>query len=164
MRDRLDTDDLDLKEATRKLQKAAGGVEECERVTETGKTQHGNYQSPNSFAFITIEKVRMLEARTVNYPGWPHVTRALCKQAGGVFVPIPRLDGGHEVLPGQVMVLAKELGEVSAKITEGLADDDELNVKEIDAILAEQDDLDRASHQLRHTLTALRAELVKDGG
>jgi hypothetical protein len=158
----LPTDDQRLKEATKALQKAAGGVESCAEITGLGKSQHGNYQNINSPDFIPVSRVRELEAVTHGYPGHPQVTRELCKQAGGVFVSLPQFSGAaHDALPGQVMALAKELGEVSAKISEGLAGDNALDAREIGAVLAELDDHDAASAALRHTLVHLRNELLK---
>lgn len=151
----LTTDEQRLKEATKALQRAAGGVEVCGEITGTGKSQHGNYQNQHAPDFITVDRVAKLEAVTHGSPHHPQITRLLCRLAGGIFVPLPEANGTEDALSGLTLTLAAELGDVSAEIRRGLADDGMISPAEAMCVLEELDQLDRASAQLRMLLVRI---------
>lgn len=151
----LSIDQQRLKKAVRDLQRAVGGVEAAAEITGKGKSQHGNYQSPNMPDFATIDAVAAMEAVSHGTPAHPAVTRLLCQMAGGVFVPLPQMPEGADAPALMLARLAAELGDVSRKITEGLADNGVLDPHEAEAALIEVGDLERLTAQLRMTLRGI---------
>lgn len=101
--------------------------------------------------FIRLPTLRELEAIAPE----PLVTMALCRMAGGVFVPHIEMPADAGSLAGMVMQLSKELGDVAGAISSGLADGKFLP-SEAEAALRELDDMVRQQAQLRAALQALR--------
>ena len=118
----LSLDERRLKEETRALHRAVGGLEEAARITGKSKSQHGRMQSQDAPDFITAADVLKLEAVGSRDAGWPAVTRLLAERAGGVFVPLPDVEADADDLAAGVMTLAKEFGDLAGAIQQGLAD------------------------------------------
>ena len=111
-----------LKNATRALIRAYGGQEAAEAETGKSQTQLSRYGSVDSDGFAPIDVVASLEAATHGQPGHPHVTRWLARNAGGVFVTLPKAaaDGGdwHQAMGA----VAKESGDVIQRVCAALVD------------------------------------------
>lgn len=118
----MDTDQLRLKERTRCLHKAVGGLEEAARITGKSKSQHGRCQSPESGDFLTIHDLAELEAVAPRTGNWPPVTRLLCERLGGVFLPLPDLDACDDPLGNGVAAMAREFAELTAAVMTARAD------------------------------------------
>lgn len=144
-----------LKEATRELQRAVGGVEAAAEITGKGKSQHGNYQNKSMPDFATIEAIADMEAVARGTPKFPQVTNLLCQLAGGVFVPLPEMPETDEAPGLLVMRMASELGGVSTTITDGLADNGKIDPHEAYAPLRKLAELERITAQLRMLLQSI---------
>jgi len=81
---------LDLKRATAETIKGVGGLEAASTFCRVGKSALSDNQSVNHpESFVAIDVVADLEPLARERSGWPHVTRALCRRMGGVFVSLP---------------------------------------------------------------------------
>lgn len=131
--------DQRLKSATRDMVAAAGGVEVAGEIVGLGRSRMSDCQNPHTEAFLTIQQARRLEDVTRGYPGWPAITRALARAAGGVFVPLPDAAGAGE-WHSAMGRLAKEAGDITARICAALADDGHVSAREAEAIQIECDE------------------------
>lgn len=113
---------LRLKDRTRTLQKSLGGVVECARITGKGKSQHGRCQSAGDPDFLTVHDVALMEAVAPRDAAWPPLTRLLCEQAGGVFLPLPDTEAHDGPVAAGLVALVQSFGELCAATGEGLAD------------------------------------------
>jgi len=118
----LDLRGLRLKDRTRALQEAVGGVARAAEITGKSKSQHGRFQSASDADFATLADIVALEAVAPRSPRWPPVTRLLCELAGGVFLPLPDVEAHDGPVAMGIVALAKEFGELAGAIQEGLAD------------------------------------------
>jgi len=115
---RLSTDNIAiLKTATRRLVRAAGGVESAASATRVGKSILSDYQNPAlTDHFMPIDVAAELEGDT----GTDHVTQAMCRLAGGYFV---RNKAGNIVdFSAHMPELGKSIGEVWSQTAVALAD------------------------------------------
>ena len=114
-----------------------------------GKTSVGNWASKNDpIHWIGIRDLIQLEALA----GKPVVTELLCKLNGGLFVPHIDLAADEGSVGWLVMRLSKELGEVSGSIAEAYSGDGDIDGAEAAGALAQLDDVDTVSAQLRAVL------------
>jgi hypothetical protein len=107
-----------LKAATRQLVRLAGGVESAASITRVGfpaVARYGNLAEPD--CYMPIDIVADLEADT----GEPLVTRALAEATGHVLVPGPAVPAEGDFV-GHVARIAREAGEVMARLGHALAD------------------------------------------
>lgn len=114
---------LDLKRATAETIKGVGGLEAAAGFCRVGKSVLGDNQSANRpDSFMALDVIAALEPLARERSGWPHVTRALCRRMGGVFVPVPdgRASGGElaELLARKI----KEGADVSSALCAALGD------------------------------------------
>jgi hypothetical protein len=112
-----------LKVATSEMIKGVGGLEAAAGFCRVGKSVLGEAQSINCpDRFVAIDVVADLEPLARDREGWPHVTRALCRHMGGVFVPLPSKAPGRDDLIGAVGRLAKEAADVTQSICAAVQD------------------------------------------
>lgn len=112
-----------LKRATTDMVKGVGGVEAAAAFTRVGKTMLADYGSLNrTDCFAPIDIVADLEPLARERSGWPHVTQALCRTMGGVFVALPdvAITGGD--LFEQHAELAEQASDVTRAICAGMKD------------------------------------------
>lgn len=110
---------LQLKRASEVLVKSLGGIEHAASLLNKGKSVVGRWVNRNEpDHWFNLRDLREAEA---NAPD-PVVTKALCRMAGGVFVPNVDLGADEGTLGFFVMRMAKELGDVSGEIAAALAD------------------------------------------
>lgn len=130
---------------------AAGGLEPCAQDTGKNASLLSRCSSPNQRHSLTIRDVEIVEAAGHGSPGHPHITRHLCRAAGGVFVALPKCHGDADGLTRSTCEIAAEMGdvarEVSIALADGVADRDERR-----AIRKQLDELDAASASLRMQL------------
>lgn len=114
---------ISLKLATGEMIKGVGGLEAAAGFCRVGKSVLHEAQSLNCpDRFVPVDVLADLEPLARDREGWPHVTRALCHQMGGVFVPVPQAMPSREDLLGSVGRLAKEAAEVTQTICSAVAD------------------------------------------
>lgn len=138
--------------------KAFGGQEAASAETGVRRQKISDMGLPNVAEFPTLDVIDALEERTVGLPGWPHVTHWLCRQRGGVFVPLPMGEDDADGLVLTVAELAGELGDVSRAIGDAVSASGDggraVTADEARVALRELDGLDRTSAQLRLKLRA----------
>lgn len=129
-------------------------------AAETGKSQGrlSAYATPNTDAFPPLDAIDALEARTVGLPGWPHVTRWLCRRRGGIFLLLPAAVRGLGKWSGFVARLGQEAGDLIAGICTDLSDDNELSPAEARRRLKDAADLVRVAVELEAALRARAGE------
>lgn len=109
----------DLKVATADLVRDLHGYEAAGSYVNRGKSQAHRWASIDDHEdFIPLRFVPELERRAPV----PHVTRALARIAGGVFIRLPTVFEDDDTLPLQVCALVDQLGDVSEAVRAGLAD------------------------------------------
>lgn len=112
-----------FKIATGEMIKGVGGLEAAAGFCRVGKSVLHEAQSLNCpDRFVAIDVVADLEPLARDREGWPHLTRALCRQMGGVFVPVPHGRTTRDDLIGSVGRLAKEAADVTQSICAAVAD------------------------------------------
>ena len=137
-----------LKLATADLVHQLGGIEGAAVSIEKGKSVVGRWANrTDADHFINVADLVSLELLAAR----PVVTELLCKLNGGLFVPHVDHGADEGTLAWLVMCLSKELGELSGAMAEALADGS-VTGGEADSALAQLDDLDRVSSQLRGAL------------
>lgn len=145
------------KVATRDLVKSFGGQEAAS--AETGKSQSRicAYGHQNMADFAPLDVIDALEDRTVGLPGWPHVTRWLCRQRGGEFVQLPDPNVSAPSWGKLVASIAKEHGELTSGVIADL-DDNDISPAEARARLKDAAELVHSAVQLEHALKQRAAE------
>lgn len=114
---------LDLKRATAETIKGVGGLEAAASFCRVGKSTLGDNQSVNhEDSFIALDVIADLEPLARERSGWPHVTRALCRRMGGVFVRQPEVQASGADLLQLLGAHAQESADVSRAICEAVAD------------------------------------------
>lgn len=114
---------LDLKRATAETIKGVGGLESAAGFCRVGKSVLGDNQSRHKAdSFMAIDVVAALEPLASERSGWPHVTRALCRLNGGVFVRVPEGRATGADLAGLLARKIKEGADVSAAMCGALKD------------------------------------------
>lgn len=109
-------DALSLKLATEALVGAVGGPDKAAGYSRPGRRFFSDYVVPNCDAFIPVDAVVDLEKRAVGTLGYPQVTRELCRQHGGVFVPVPQAGSASIELSRCAAEHAKEANDVTTRI------------------------------------------------
>jgi len=73
------------------------------------------------------------QLRAARTPAWHEPMQAFCYRHGGVFVPLPDepAHGGAEMLTDDILEMVKEQGRLAAVISEALANDHEIDSKEL---------------------------------
>lgn len=124
--------------------KGAGGFEAAALFCRVGKSVLGEQASPDSDRFPAIDVVADLEKLSRARPGWPHVTRWLCGEMGGVFVQLPSLSSAMPAaVHAALAVSLKEHGEAAAAVINGFADG-----------VMKRDELERAIIEVREGIEA----------
>jgi hypothetical protein len=125
-----------LKRATEKLVKSLGGIEAAADILSKGVSTVGRWTTKHDRESINLIDLHELEANADE----PLVTMTLARLAGGVFVPLPSASIDGAGLREKVIAIAEELGDVSQRVREALADE-VMKPREADAVERELDDL-----------------------
>ncbi|SCW77402.1 hypothetical protein SAMN02927924_02794 [Sphingobium faniae] len=153
----LTPDQQSGKAAFKALVKSFGGQDAASSETGVRRQKISDMGLPNVAEFPTLDLIDDLEDRTVDMPGWPHVTHWLCRRRGGVFVPLPQGDDDADGMMRTVAEMAAEFGDVSRAVADAVCphgpDGEEVNEREARFALDALDDLDRVSAQLRLKLS-----------
>lgn len=113
------------KAAFKALAKAFGGQAAVEAETGVRQQKISDMGLANVDEFPTLNLINFLEDRTVDLPGWPHVTGWLCRQRGGVFVPVPKTAADVSSLMRCMVEMTTEMGDVSRSIGEAVSTNSE---------------------------------------
>ena len=133
---------------------AVGKYELASDVIPMGKTQAHRCCSQNdSTSFFNIGHVATLERGASR----PHVTIALARLAGGVFIRLPEAFEDAEGLPMHVVDLVKEVGDCADRLRLGLADG-ALDERELAALEKEFDDVIEKAVQGRAQVRAMQGK------
>lgn len=132
-----------LKAATSEMIKGVGGLEAAALFCRVGKSALSDNQSPNKpDSFVALDVVADLEPLARARDGWPHVTQALCRQLGGVFVAEPDVPPSEGDVLAVLADASREFADVTQVVCAGMADgkfdaaDAEKLERELDDVIA----------------------------
>lgn len=97
-------------------------------------------------------------AQLVDLSGDRAIVHAMCARAGGMFVPLPSEAVAHSQVFPALSRLAKEFGDVIAKVTD-VAADGRISDNDLRAVGKEAAELVGALHQALQILTDMNADL-----
>lgn len=143
--------------AVRLAIEAAGGLEPASQDTGKAHSHLSRCSSPNHLNSLTIRDVEIIEAAGHGAPGHPHVTRHLCRRAGGIFVSLPEPCTDSQGLAAAACEIAAEMGDVAAAVRTAVADG-HADRAERAAIRDQLEELDAASASLRLRLDQMDAD------
>lgn len=116
-------EELALKRATQEMIKGCGGLEAAQPYARVGTSNLSDYYNPSKpNYFVPIDVVADLEPLARARDGWPHVTQALCKTMGGVFVPLPEAAPSSADLLSMMSALSAEFNDTTRAVCTGLSD------------------------------------------
>lgn len=145
--------------ATARAVKAAGGLDACAGEASIGRSQLSRCGSVNETDSISIRDAVTIDLIGQRQEGHPFIVRAMCRQLGGVFVPLPETHGAGEGLTLTVVELAGELGDLSDNVRAAVSAQGEAGK----AISARERDAIRADiHRMQETLAAMDRQLVAE--
>lgn len=127
----------DLKVASHDLIGAHGTQKQTEAVTGLRQQKLSDLGNSHTADFMTLDTAIELERRTVGAPGWPHVTRAMARQNGGVFVRLPDARDAEGDWLGLLGGLSAETGDIINGIATALSNDRRIDAKEARALRRE---------------------------
>ena len=147
--------------ATKRAIEAAGGLERCAEETAVRKSQLSRCSSVNEPDSITTRDAVTVDLLGSRVEGHPFILRAMCRQLGGVFVPMPEPQDDANGLTLTVVELAGELGDLSDSIRSAISAQGEQG----EAISPREQDAIRADIQaMLETLAALDRRLMTAKG
>lgn len=146
----LSAAERNIKAATLRSVRAAGGVEAAAGFVRVGKTQLANYYNPNETeCFVPVDVAMQLD----DLAGYPHITEALSAAA----TPMMRKSHDPHVL---LAVLLKEAGELGSAVSQALADGT-ICPREAASIVKEGTDLKEACQRLIDMASTVQARKAK---
>jgi hypothetical protein len=129
-----------IKAASKALVRAFGGTDAAAVHVGVRQQRMSDIGLPNTPDFLRIDEVLALESCTVGTVGHPHVTRALAAATGHIVASLPTGAACASDWLGGMGPLAKEAGDVTARIAAALSDDGEVDAAEADNIIREIDE------------------------
>lgn len=142
-----------LKRALRAAIHGCGGIDGAAATVEKSRSLVGSWHNINQDDLPTLADALAIDEIAVIEGKRPEIVAAMARELGGVFLKLPQvLDDGHGLVL-RVCELAKELGDVSARVSEAVADD---KVTPREASIAETE-----VNELIERAVMLRAELQK---
>lgn len=143
-----------LKRAFGEMIKGVGGVEAAAQFCRVGKSVLGDAQNVNCpERWPSLDVIADLEPLAREREGWPHVTRALCRELGGTFVALPDATGERADLLRSAGEIGRDAAGVTQAICEALADDNQVSAREArlirDRIAEAQAELVALDEQMR---------------
>lgn len=149
-----------IKRAVKLAVELSGGGDGAAATVGRQRSVTYDWANINHRAFPPIDCAQALDEVAIAQGRRPPIVSALASELGGVFVPLPQAHGGDDAVPQKVMEVAAEVGDVSRKIAEGLADDNVLNERETLGALDELGELEARVAELRllleHRLKAVK--------
>ncbi len=147
--------------ATKRAIEAAGGLDPCAAETAIGRSQLSRCGSVNERDSISIRDAVTIDMLGQRSDGHPFILRAMCRQMGGVFVPLPEPQDDVGGLALTVVELAGELGDLSDSVRGALCAHGEGG----EAVVPRENEAIRAEiHRMQETLAAMDRGLAIAGG
>lgn len=144
-----------LKSACKVAVQLCGGKEGAGATADRGPSVAGDWGNVNHRAFPPADCALALDEACVAMGKLPPILRAMAAELGFTLIALPSGNAAEGELGMLVMALAEELGDVSARLREALADG-VVRPREAAAIDAEVGDLIDRAVQLRALLRALQ--------
>lgn len=141
-----------IKRGVRAAIALCGGIDGAAATADRSRSVAGDWNALNHRALPSLDCAFALDEIAVAEGKVPPIAAAYCRELGGLFVPNIDPLADDDTLPGMVMQLMRELGDVSGELQRGLSDDNDVDAAEADRILQRLDDHDRASAKLRRAL------------
>lgn len=111
-----------LKRESKRLIRAAGGVEAAAMFARPNKTAMGEYGSQNTDRFMPVDAIADLEAVTRGTAGWPIMTRMLAAMSSCAVVELPQADALQTDWFKQIGCLASDNGKIAEALCDAAAD------------------------------------------
>ncbi len=141
-----------IKGATRLAFRQFGSLDAVAEILGRGHAQVGRYQDVNSPDVITADQIAVLESQDGVSP---HITRTLAALNGHILVAMPKVRPEGKWAKS-LADIAKETGEVLARLGNALADDGTVSVREARELLPE---IEQALSALSSARSALEEQL-----
>lgn len=145
-----------LKEASKQLVRAAGGVEAAALYVRPNKSTLSDYGRPENDIFMPVDVIAGLEAITHGTAGWPIVTRLLAMTAGCALVELPAPGNAEADWIDQLGQLSKETSDVAQGICKALHGDHRVTASEVRQLRL----IDECDDLIAHIVT-MRARLER---
>lgn len=111
-----------IKQAVIEAVEVCGGVDGAAALVDKSRSLAGSWRNINQTDLPRVDDATKLDSVAVAQGREPPVTSAMARELGGVFLPLPAADPCDAALPGHVMHLTTELGDLSRRVGEALAD------------------------------------------
>lgn len=99
-----------------------GGIDGVAALLNKSRSLAGSWRNINQPDMPKVEDALAMDSVAVAQGQEPAIVSAMAREPGGVFLPLQASDPSTEALPGHVMKLAVEFGDLSRSVTEALAD------------------------------------------
>jgi len=129
----LTPEQQELKEASRALVKAFGGQEAAAEFLGTRQQRISDCCSTSTDAWLRVDEVEALEARTVGAPGHPNITCLLSRRRGFELAAMPRTAATGRDLLKLYAQQSKENSDLAQTLLDANADGD-IELYEAEAI------------------------------
>jgi hypothetical protein len=143
-----------LKRGVRASVDQCGGIDGAAATAERSRSVAGDWRNLNARAFPPLDCALALDEASIAQGKDPEIIRALARELGGVFVPLPDCLAEPESLAGLVMELTGRLGDISEEMRLALSDG-VVTRDEACRLLDLQTRHDEVSAQLRMAVTRL---------
>lgn len=146
-----------LKQAVRSAIHACGGIEGAAATVEKSTSQVGRWNSLNDADLPTLGDALLLDEIALAAGKVPPILAKLARELGHVVIRLPEAAHGEQALPVHVMQLVEEVGDVSHRVRDALADGT-VREREAAAIETELDELIDKAVQARVFVRALQGK------
>lgn len=146
-----------IKQAVRRAISLSGGIDGAAATAGRQRSVVGDWNNLSHAALPNLDCALSLDEVAVATGNAPPIVSALARALGGLFVPHLDAEADEDTLPGEVMKLAKEFGELAASVSTGLADG-EFSESDAEAALAELIEVELVAARLRAMLMAKTAK------
>lgn len=148
-----------IKRALRNAIHSCGGIDGAAATVEKSRSLVGSWHNINQHDLPTLSDALALDEIAVIEGRRPEIVAAMARELGGVFLSLPQAEGEAGALALRVCELAKELGDVSARVSEAVADGT-VTPSEASVAEVEVDELIERAVMLRAELQKLQGEPV----
>lgn len=148
-----------IKRAVRQAISACGGIDGAAATIEKSRSLVGSWHNPNQHDLPTLADAHAIDEIAVIDGKRPEIVSAMARELGGVYLQLPQVTGNGETLALRVCELAKELGDVSARVGEAVSDG-AVTPREAASVETEVDDLIERAVMLRAELQKLQGDAV----
>ena len=148
-----------LKQAVRKAIALCGGIEGAAATVEKSTSQVGRWNAMGEGDLPTLGDALALDEIAIAHGKVPPILAKLARELGYACFRLPTAPQGSDALPLHVMQLVEEVGDVSHRVRDALADG-EVRAREAEGIESELDELIDKAVQARAFVRALQDKPV----